>query len=83
MKEIDDSEEDRNVNLEVEMKSVKDVRKVAKLLGSRQMREVLTVNTNRSQQIMGPVVEDPEYKLIVQANNLTVDIDNEILLVHM
>jgi U4/U6 small nuclear ribonucleoprotein PRP31 len=31
---------------------------------------------------MGPVEEDPEYKLIVQANNLTVDIDNEILVVH-
>jgi hypothetical protein len=31
---------------------------------------------------MGPVEEDPEYKLIVQANNLTVDIDSEILVVH-
>ncbi|CAG8692191.1 4137_t:CDS:10, partial [Funneliformis mosseae] len=87
MEENDDSEDDRNVNLDVEMKSVKDVRKVAKLLGTRQMREVLTKieklkDTNRSQQIMGPVEEDPEYKLIVQANNLTVDIDNEILVVH-
>ena len=31
---------------------------------------------------MGPVEEDPEYKLIVHANNLTVDIDNEIMVVH-
>ncbi|CAJ0751578.1 5281_t:CDS:2, partial [Entrophospora sp. SA101] len=40
-------------------------------------------HTNRTQaQIIGPVEEDPEYELIVQANNITVDIDNEILVVH-
>ncbi|CAB4492981.1 unnamed protein product [Rhizophagus irregularis] len=88
MEENDEPEENKNVNSEVEMKSVKDVKKVAKLLSSRQMRDILTKieqlkDTNRSQtQIMGPVEEDPEYKLIVQANNLTVDIDNEILVVH-
>ena len=26
----------------------------------------------------GPIEEDPEYKLIVESNNLTVEIDNEI-----
>ncbi|CAG8436180.1 9506_t:CDS:10 [Diversispora eburnea] len=70
---------------QVEMKHVMDVRKVAKLIGSRQMRDKIEQlkNTERSQnQILGPVEEDPEYKLIVQANNLTVDIDNEILVVH-
>ena len=30
----------------------------------------------------GPVDEDPEYKLIVDCNALTVDIDNEVVLVH-
>ena len=29
-----------------------------------------------------PTHSNPEYQLIVQANNLSVDIDNEILLVH-
>jgi len=29
-----------------------------------------------------PAHMNPEYNLIVQANNLSVDIDNEILLVH-
>lgn len=33
-------------------------------------------------QNTGPVEEDPEYKLIVQANNMTVEIDNEMLNVH-
>ena len=28
--------------------------------------------------VLGPVELDPEYQLIVQANNLTVEIDNEI-----
>lgn len=28
--------------------------------------------------MFGPIEEDPEYKLIVQANNLTVEIDNEV-----
>lgn len=28
--------------------------------------------------VAGPVEYDPEYQLIVQANNLTVEIDNEI-----
>ncbi len=27
---------------------------------------------------MGPVEADPEYQLIVEANNITVEIDNEI-----
>lgn len=31
---------------------------------------------------MGPIEEDPEYKIIVTANNLSVDIDNEILIIH-
>ena len=28
--------------------------------------------------VLGPVEMDPEYQLIVQANNLTAEIDNEI-----
>ncbi|CAJ0863331.1 7304_t:CDS:2 [Entrophospora sp. SA101] len=70
------------------MKEIKDVRKVAKLLGSKILKDILARikqlrHTNRTQaQIIGPVEEDPEYELIVQANNITVDIDNEILVVH-
>ena len=29
-----------------------------------------------------PAHQNPEYNLIVQANNLSVDVDNEILVVH-
>lgn len=30
----------------------------------------------------GPVEENPEYALIVQSNNLSVELENELLLVH-
>lgn len=32
----------------------------------------------RPSDIIGPVEADPEYQLIVEANNLAVEIDNEI-----
>jgi len=32
--------------------------------------------------ISGPVEENPEYSLIVSANNLSVDVENELLIVH-
>lgn len=32
----------------------------------------------RASDIVGPVESDPEYQLIVEANNLAVEIDNEI-----
>lgn len=31
---------------------------------------------------IGPVDADPEYQLIVEANNLAVEIDNEINVIH-
>ncbi|CAG8849713.1 25492_t:CDS:1, partial [Racocetra persica] len=38
---VDDLEEEKQISSEVEMKNVMDVRKIAKLLGSRQMKDVL------------------------------------------
>lgn len=34
--------------------------------------------SRKSADIIGPVEADPEYQLIVEANNMAVDIDNEI-----
>ncbi|CAG8479826.1 9683_t:CDS:10 [Paraglomus brasilianum] len=81
-----EAQEDQKLQ-EQEMKGIKDVRKVAKLLGSNHMRETLSriedlKSIERTAPITGPVEEDPEYKLIVQSNNLTSDMDNEIILVH-
>lgn len=32
--------------------------------------------------MFGPVEVDPEYRLIVEANNLTAEIDNEVNIIH-
>lgn len=34
------------------------------------------------EQMAMPAHSNPEYNLIVQANNLSVDVDNEVLMVH-
>lgn len=61
-------------------------RQVAKLLDSHAfqdaMREMETYMGTERTTVLGPVEEDPEYKLIVRVNNLTVDIDAEVGVLH-
>lgn len=65
-----------------------DVKAIAKLMSSKQVQDLLQkVATFQSTprtaaDNMGPVEEDPEYKVLVGANNMMFDIDTEILLVH-
>ena len=64
----------------------KSVRSIAKLWDSDQLRNALKkievfIHEPRN-QVFGPVEVDPEYQLIVEANNLTVEIDNEINIIH-
>jgi U4/U6 small nuclear ribonucleoprotein PRP31 len=89
----------------MELGAVDDVRKVARLEGSRRMTEILSVcclsfcltflldlsaqeiekyqaNPSSNESMSMPVHSNPEYNIIVQANNLSVDVDNEILVVH-
>ena len=89
----------------MELSAVDDVRKVARLEGSRRMSEILSVcffsvyltlcltlsaqeiekyqaNPSSGEAMFLPVHSNPEYNVIVQANNLSVDVDNEILVVH-
>ncbi|KAH8830701.1 Nop domain-containing protein [Flagelloscypha sp. PMI_526] len=73
---------------QMELGAVEDVRKVAKLEGSKRMHEILQEiekyqSTPTDPKTMSlPAHLNPEYNLIVQANNLSVDVDNEILVVH-
>ncbi|KAJ3054216.1 U4/U6-U5 snRNP complex subunit prp31 [Rhizophlyctis rosea] len=88
--EGDDDEEQQAADaiLAASIKSADNIRAIARLSGSRLFRDVLQkIETFKSierepAQNTGPVEDDPEYALIVQANNLVVDIDNEILTVH-
>ncbi|KAF9815525.1 hypothetical protein IEO21_04525 [Rhodonia placenta] len=72
----------------MELGGVEDVRKVAKLDGSKRMNDILKeiekyqANPSTPEQMLQPAHMNPEYNLIVQANNLSVDVDNEILVVH-
>ncbi|KZP24517.1 Nop domain-containing protein [Athelia psychrophila] len=73
---------------QMELGGVEDVKKIAKLDGSKRMLDILKevekyrVNPSSAETMALPAHMNPEYNLIVQANNLSVDIDNEILLVH-
>lgn len=63
------------------------VRNVAKLKDSQELKRILENITDYSNkpkrtQVVGPVEADPEYKLIVDANNMTAEIDNEINVIH-
>ncbi|KAF8264964.1 hypothetical protein EI94DRAFT_1772531 [Lactarius quietus] len=72
----------------MELGAVDDVRTVARLEGSRRMAEILgeiekyQANPSSAEAMSMPVHSNPEYNVIVQANNLSVDVDNEILVVH-
>lgn len=68
------------------------IKLIAKLLDSNRLKSITEriqfyqakendASTKRA-EIVGPVEQDPEYKLIVEANNLTVEIDTEINVIH-
>jgi len=79
-----DRDEVEGMNLKV----VEDVETVVKLHKSKKLTHALeriahfTANPSDTSAEAGPIEENPEYSLIVQANNLSVEIDNELLLIH-
>uniref|UniRef100_V9KSA3 U4/U6 small nuclear ribonucleoprotein Prp31 n=1 Tax=Callorhinchus milii TaxID=7868 RepID=V9KSA3_CALMI len=64
------------------------IKSIAKLRDSKLFAQIISKMSDyigkqrTSSEVMGPVETDPEYKLIVDANNLTVEIDNEINVIH-
>ncbi|KAI5701123.1 U4/U6 small nuclear ribonucleoprotein Prp31 [Diaphorina citri] len=85
--EPDDVKPDVHKIIEQDIKA-KSIHQIAKLRNSEQLQNVMTSiekyqKSNQSQApIVGPVESDPEYQLIVEANNLAVEIDTEIGLIH-
>ncbi|KAF9469047.1 hypothetical protein BDZ94DRAFT_564435 [Collybia nuda] len=73
---------------QMELGNIADVAKIAKLEGSKRMVDILKeiekyqANPSTVAAMALPAHMNPEYNLIVQANNLSVDVDNEILVVH-
>ncbi|KAE8264679.1 hypothetical protein A4X09_0g6894 [Tilletia walkeri] len=66
--------------------AVRSVHTIATLARSSKLRDVLEKIDHYASldtpDIEGVLEESPEYQLIVSANNLAVDVDNEIMLVH-
>jgi len=72
----------------MELGAIEDVTKIARLEGSKRMTDILQdvekyQNTpSTPAQMALPAHLNPEYTLIVQANNLSVEVDNEIMIVN-
>ncbi|KAH6564364.1 hypothetical protein BASA61_004293 [Batrachochytrium salamandrivorans] len=70
------------------LKDADDVRSVLKVIGSKHLRDVLQKialflkKERLPEHNTGPVEDDPEYSVLVQSNNLTVDLDSEVIVVH-
>ncbi|KFB51273.1 hypothetical protein ZHAS_00019320 [Anopheles sinensis] len=68
--------------------SVATVREICKLRDSERLANVLqqiekyAKNPRTTNEMVGNVESDPEYQLIVEANNIAVDIDSEISTIH-
>ncbi len=61
------------------------VRQICHLRDSADLARVMEeieANQERKGEVAGPVEADPEYQLIVEANSLAVEIDNEVGAIH-
>lgn len=78
---IQDDDFDNVVEIDVRVSSI---RELCKLRDSKQLTNILreidayVANPRKSNEMIGNVESDPEYQLIVEANGIAVDIDNEI-----
>ncbi|XP_018567512.1 U4/U6 small nuclear ribonucleoprotein Prp31 [Anoplophora glabripennis] len=74
--------------MEVDTAQVTSVRELCKLRDSHKLRDIMRqidsygTKVRKAAEIIGPVEADPEYQLIVEANNIAQDVDNEIVAVH-
>jgi len=85
---ITDPEEEKEMAIKEALTGKDDIQSVAKLASSKQLKEIMEKidyfkSIPRTEyHNTGPVEEDPEYDTIVKANNMTADIDDEILIIH-
>ena len=71
------------------VKEISDLKKLARLISSNQMNSIISRideyghHTTRTGRIgVHGIEEDPEYRLVVEANSLSAELDQEILLVN-
>ncbi|ORX33869.1 hypothetical protein BD324DRAFT_584604 [Kockovaella imperatae] len=79
---------DEEVVNQTDLTDIEDIGEVAKLIHSKKLKEILadisryTAAPSDMSSSSGPLEENPEYSLVVSANNMSVEVDNEILIVH-
>lgn len=70
--------------MEQDTTQINSVRELCKLRDSAKLQNIVTQieeyasRVRRAAEVIGPVEQDPEYQLIVEANNLAQDVDAEI-----
>uniref|UniRef100_A0A670K7P5 U4/U6 small nuclear ribonucleoprotein Prp31 n=1 Tax=Podarcis muralis TaxID=64176 RepID=A0A670K7P5_PODMU len=80
---IEDVQEEMQVDLATDS-----VKSIAKLWDSKTFAEILLKieeyisKQPKASEVLGPVEAAPEYRVIVDANNLTVEIENELNIIH-
>ncbi|KAG8520539.1 U4/U6 small nuclear ribonucleoprotein Prp31 [Galemys pyrenaicus] len=80
---IEDVQEETQLDL-----SGDSVKSIAKLWDSKMFAEIMMKIEDyiskqaKASEVMGPVEAAPEYRVIVDANNLTVEIENELNIIH-
>lgn len=84
---IDDIDDIDNLDSEQKFTDTNRITHVARLSNSDQFKRVMEriaeiLEKNQPVSSAGPVESNPEYLLIVESNNLTVEIDNEISIIH-
>ena len=83
---VDEITDVQDAAMEIDTQGANSVRSIAKLRDSEILQDVMDkiefFSTKGKRDVIGPVESDPEYMLIVEANNLTNEIDNEINIIH-
>lgn len=74
----------KDIQLQPDTTQITSIRELCKLRDSPHLQEIINQieqhvkKTRKFNDIIGPVELDPEYQLIVEANNIAADIDAEI-----
>ncbi|XP_066244803.1 U4/U6 small nuclear ribonucleoprotein Prp31 [Euwallacea similis] len=88
MQEVLEKPDIKQLQMEIDTTQINSVRELCKLRDSAKLINVMQQIQNygtkirKATDIIGPVEADPEYQLIVEANDLAAEIDNEVVTVH-
>ncbi|XP_045472709.1 U4/U6 small nuclear ribonucleoprotein Prp31 [Harmonia axyridis] len=87
--EIDEKPDIKEIEkFELDCTQIKSVRELCTLRDSVRLLKVIKeiedyqIKPRKNSDVIGPVEADPEYQLIVEANNVAAEIDNEINTIH-